>query len=209
MRDLHLELGDASDVRDAVELGVERFHSFGLNLLLIHATGVEVADLLFVRALGRFPGAGRVLENLMQEFPVSLGQLVEAAPTGIRRRDGILGEPAPVRILVEVLARLAAWIHVGDFEAVDDRRHGRGSGGALLSSKKTTRGSTRYHEQSEEHERNKAVPETPTTHGLQTSLHRIVLVAHQEYSIAETGPREPFYVLGKSPRPFSSPAQHG
>src|SRR5579863_4225268 len=45
--------------------------------------------------------------------------------------------------------------------------------------------------------------------GHRPPCHRIVLVAHQEYSSSETGPREPFYVLGKSPRPFSSPAQHG
>ena len=39
--------------RNAIEFGLDRFQSFGLDLCFVHAGGVVVADLLFVITLVR------------------------------------------------------------------------------------------------------------------------------------------------------------
>jgi hypothetical protein len=119
-----VELGDETleplHVRhlvDAREVGREGLGAQRLARGLVHAGGVEVADLLVDRA---GLGAGllrRLFEYLVQRLAVVLREDVEAAPRGEGR--GNLGrlQPAAVGVLVEVVAGRGRLVHARLVEA--------------------------------------------------------------------------------------------
>jgi hypothetical protein len=95
-----------------------------LDLLLVHAGGPEVAELVAILIAGVAGAGGVVLERLAEQREVALVDLGEAAPA--RAVGGDLGalEPAAARERVEVVARVDRAIEVALVEA--GARGGRG-----------------------------------------------------------------------------------
>src|SRR5207245_8968262 len=93
-----------------------------LALTSIHAADVKVADLLFLAALGRMGacadwiGASRRFQDSSQVLLVSVLKLVEGAPTRVRWRDRILGQPPSVGEMVEVHTGVGAAVEVGKLQ---------------------------------------------------------------------------------------------
>ena len=54
---------------------------------------------------------GILLQNLVQELAIVIGQFVEAAPARLVRGNGIIFAPRAARILIEVLAWVNALVH--------------------------------------------------------------------------------------------------
>src|SRR5262249_26240474 len=100
------------DVVDPVELRRDPFDAELLDLGLVHAGAVEVAELLLVRAGLR----GLVRRELLEDPPkgvlIVLAQLFEGAPPRAVRRNRILLEPSSVGVLVEVGTGLRRGVHV-------------------------------------------------------------------------------------------------
>src|SRR6266571_2533326 len=121
-RNFVLKARDVVDRFDAFELGLERPGAFRLDLTFIHTARVEVADLLFLAALGRMGacpdwiGASRRFQDSSQVLLVSVLKLVEGAPTRVRWRDRILGQPPSVGEMIEVHAGVRAAVQVGELQ---------------------------------------------------------------------------------------------
>ena len=96
----------AGDGGDAVELRLDRLDAGGFDLLGVHASGVEIADLLLDGARRRVLILGGGFENLAQNLLILVLQLVEAAPAGILGLNGIALDPAAAGELEKVLAGL-------------------------------------------------------------------------------------------------------
>ena len=122
---------------DGGEPVLERLQGRGLGLLLVHAGGVEVPDLLRV-GIGRVGLSGGVLlQDAAQEQLVALVHAVEAArPPRLVRRDRIGLHPAAAGVLVEVVARVDGRIH----RALVHRGEGRRGRHGLRGSCRRTRG---------------------------------------------------------------------
>ena len=84
----------------------EGFRARPLDRGLVHPGGVEVGDLLLDRSLRPVGLRRGLLEDLLQDVAVAVGDLFERAVARAVRRDRVTLQPAPVRVLVEVLARL-------------------------------------------------------------------------------------------------------
>src|SRR6266849_2483889 len=129
---------------DGGEALPERLQGGGLGLLLVHAGGVEVADLLHVGIHGVALSGGVLLQDVPQEQLVALVHCVEAArPPRLVGRDGIGPHPAAAGVLVEVVARVGGRIHRALVHGREGRRSGcglRGSRGRARSGCRRTRG---------------------------------------------------------------------
>ncbi len=66
-RDFILERGDIVDRGNTLQLGLDGLESSSFDLAFIHATGIEVANLLPVGAGLSFGVLGSFLENFMEE----------------------------------------------------------------------------------------------------------------------------------------------
>ena len=121
--------GAVADGVDAIELRLDRRDAGRFDGRLVHAGGVEVADLL-LRASRRGVGHGRILlEDLVEDFAIALGQLFETAVARVLRRQRMRVTPLADRETIEVVARFDARVHGGEVEAVrrEKRRSGRGA----------------------------------------------------------------------------------
>jgi len=76
----------------------------------VHAGGVEVSVLLLERALW---AVGGFFEIEIEQIPVALGELVEAAPTGLVTWDRVVLAPVAAGVLVEISARVCGFIDCG------------------------------------------------------------------------------------------------
>ena len=99
--------------RDAVEFRLERPHTEVRQVLLVHAGGIEVADLLQRRPLGGCAARlGRALEDLRQ---LRLGPLAEEAhgedPDAVARNPRSV-EPLARGVAIEVLRRGRRGVHL-------------------------------------------------------------------------------------------------
>src|SRR5689334_22951244 len=87
-------------------------NAFLVNGVFIDASGIVVADLLFVgAAVRRF---GSILQNAAQHGAVALRQLSKAAPDGLIRRDGIIFLPVAASELVKVHTGVSSLVQGGD-----------------------------------------------------------------------------------------------
>ena len=123
------QLGEGSRVARLVHLVehlVERLQRGGLRLVLVHASCVEVADLLGVR-VGRVRLAARVgLHDLPEDRLVVLEDAGERpAPGRAIARDGVVLQPVAAGELVEVLAGIDRRIHRRLVDAHADERRNR------------------------------------------------------------------------------------
>ena len=122
--------GDCPAPRDAIEPCQAGLH-LGQDLLqlrLVHAGRVEVAELLRVgRALGRIPGGGG-LEDLAKNLLVPFGEDRGGPPEAPVGRDGVGGQPAAAGELVEVVTGLHRLVERSGVEAGRHRAdHGIGA----------------------------------------------------------------------------------
>ncbi len=126
--DLRLEFFGILDRGDSLELRLQRLQPGALNRVAIHATGVEVADLLFGAAGFRALILCRHLQYLVQYVFVVRTQHVEIAPACVRRRNWIRFYPAAAGKMEEVVARLHRAVQIGEVKTVcRGRIYGRGS----------------------------------------------------------------------------------
>src|SRR5689334_6222169 len=103
MRDFGGKLAFVFEVLEAIEFRLERRKSLRVESLLVHTSGVIIADLLRVGvAIGS--GLCGLFQNLMEGFAIALRQFVEAAPMRLVGWDRIGFHPGTARVLVEVLA---------------------------------------------------------------------------------------------------------
>ena len=124
-RDLGLQGRDVLDRGDTRELVFERPRALRFDRGLVHAARPEVAELALLGAFGAGV-CGEPFQNLMEGLPVALVQLVERAPARVVGGNGIGLEPASHRVLIEVLARSRALVHVRRLESARSpsrRRH--------------------------------------------------------------------------------------
>ena len=114
---------------DGIELGLDRVEAGLLDGRLVHARGVQVADLLLDRA-GLRAGCilcGR-LHDVMLGIEAVLAQLVEGAPAGAVGRDRVGGDPLGVDEFVEIRAGLVHRTQLADVEHRRGHRGGAGGG---------------------------------------------------------------------------------
>src|SRR5271168_2649435 len=98
---------------------MQRFYALCVNLLLVHASSVIIANQAlrrFWRSRGRMSGS--VLENAAQNVLGGLAGRPAPAPYHHRRRYGIVRAPIAVRIVVKILAWTRFAIHVVDVDSV-------------------------------------------------------------------------------------------
>src|ERR1700734_2342548 len=98
---------------------MQRFYALFVNLLLVHARSVIIAN----QALGGFwrsrgGMSGSLLENAAQDVLGGLAGRPASAPYHHRRRYGIVRAPIAVRKVVEILAWTRFAIHVVDVDSV-------------------------------------------------------------------------------------------
>src|SRR6185369_2583471 len=96
------QLLGASNLRDIIELRMDRLCPEIVRFLLIHAAGIEIANLLLDRRM--FSRSRNFLQNVVQNTLVVFVQLVEPSPSRLVAWDGIRLPPPTARILVEILA---------------------------------------------------------------------------------------------------------
>src|SRR4029077_10535706 len=104
------------DLRDCIEVPLERFHRGGIDLLVVHSAGVKLSDQLPNGAGGGFPFtylSNALVQDLVQRCVVALDQLLERAPSTVFWRNRVRLEPTAVGELVEVIARFCPQVHVG------------------------------------------------------------------------------------------------
>ena len=122
-RELLGDGGLGGECVDAIEVGLQRFRSEFFDGRLIHAGGVEIADLLFVRrALGIADGG--LFEDVLKNGAIAVVDQRQDSPAGLVGRNRVLGHPGSAGVLVEVLARIGGQIHVGGAES-RERLRGR------------------------------------------------------------------------------------
>src|SRR6266851_9678854 len=80
------------NLRNSVQLWLDRRDSLRLNARFIHTGSVVIAVLLLERAAFGI-GLGGLLQNLMEDLAVSFRQLVEATPAGLTRGDRVVRHP--------------------------------------------------------------------------------------------------------------------
>src|SRR5712664_264043 len=105
------------DLVDLIDFCLNRLEAIGLDLRLVHAAGVVIADLLLVAALTRGRVTGRGLENLAQHVAILFVQNVRDAPGRISRWDRIRRQPSAVGVLIEIGAGRRLRIHIRYVEA--------------------------------------------------------------------------------------------
>ena len=120
-RDFRLKFPCAPNCVNPRNFRVERFGSRRIDLFFVHAARVKVPDFLLIRAGSRLGICRRPLQNLVQQFAISFGKLVEASPTRVRGRHRILGQPLAAGEVVKVLAGLACLVQNREFNAVSGR----------------------------------------------------------------------------------------
>ena len=111
-----LQAGDGLDVGDARELRLDGLGSRGVDRRGVHATGVIVANLLFVRTR-RGLGLRGIFENLAEILLVLVREAREAAKRGVLRRNGVGLHPAAHCELIKIIAGLAGFIEIGCIES--------------------------------------------------------------------------------------------
>jgi len=128
------KLGGGGKGGDAVKLGLEGRNAELVDGGRVHATGVLVADLLFVGATRVFVagpagcGRGGLLQNLPQVEAVEFMEFGKAAVGGLVRRQGIALEPAIATVAVEVVTGVDGFV---DERRVEDAEFGCGDRGGL------------------------------------------------------------------------------
>ena len=100
----------AAQRRDAVEFWLQRLQPLGVDRIFIHATGVVIADLLFVRRVLR-----ALLRHLIEQTAQNVLRIVvddgeRAVPPLVRWNRVELAEVS-ARVLVKVHARVCAQVH--------------------------------------------------------------------------------------------------
>src|SRR5262249_7610760 len=102
VRHFLLQIGEAVDAGDIVELRRQRTYADTLDELLVHAARVEVTDLLLGAAVRRMC-VGGVLDQLAGDLLVVHLEDVGGAPGGVGGGNGFALLPAAVGVLEEAL----------------------------------------------------------------------------------------------------------
>src|SRR5690349_19838 len=118
MRYFCLETRNIVNSRNATEFRIERLRSGGIDLFLVHATGIKIANLLLVRTRARLGISRRAFEDPAKFVAVSFGQFVEPSPTRVGRRDRILLQPFPVREIKKIITGFAGLVENRQFNTV-------------------------------------------------------------------------------------------
>ena len=116
------------DRRDARELRLERLHPVLLDPGLVHPDAVQLPDLRLHRPGRRAPVRRCVIEDLVEDLEVLLLQLAPGTPARAVRGNRVVREPRAAGVLVEVLARVDFWIHLGRIDPVRTVRGGEARG---------------------------------------------------------------------------------
>src|SRR3989442_538670 len=118
------------DLIDGLQLLLQRREGGRLRLLLVHAGGVEIPDLLREGISRVRLSAGVPLEDVAQSRFVALEHLAEgAAPARAVLGDGRPREPASAGELVEVLAGVHRAVEGGEVDPRGGSLRSRGGGG--------------------------------------------------------------------------------
>ena len=104
-------------LRDRRENRGERRRAGLLAGRCVHAGRVEVRDLLLGRTLRPVRFLGGLLENLLHDVAVAVGELFEAAVARAVGGNRVRFQPRAVRVEVEVFARLHGEVHVRRVDA--------------------------------------------------------------------------------------------
>src|SRR5215475_10835441 len=94
---------------DAVEFSFDWLNALLVDRCLIHAGGVEVANLLRDRVSTLRESS--LVENVVQERAVVFSEFSEASPARLVRRDGVVLAPSSAGVLVEVLTGIDGFVH--------------------------------------------------------------------------------------------------
>ena len=108
------------DFVNAIEFGLQRHHTLLLGLRFVHRRCPEIADFLFIRS-GRCFLLGGCFVNCAELNVKLFTNKIADTPCGFRGRNGILLDPASIRITEEVVARIDGGVHVGDQEILPGR----------------------------------------------------------------------------------------
>ena len=136
IRDRGDHSGGRRDRVDAVEVGLQRLQTAGLDRGDVAARGVKRADASAVGIRGR-RGVGRGFgEDRAEEVFVAFLDLVEGAPGRMTRRNFRPAAPAPGRIAPEIIAGIAGGVEVGRIEYRRGRERPRKRGGGRRPGKR-------------------------------------------------------------------------
>ncbi len=112
------------DRSDPLHLRLDRLRAQRVDVGLVHAGGIVVANLLHHRvAFGT--GHRGLFEDGMQDVVVALLQFIEASPARLVSGDGILRHPSAACVLVKVDTRIGPEIHRCLIEARNAGSHRR------------------------------------------------------------------------------------
>src|SRR3989344_5197642 len=111
------ELVPIMELPDAIAQRLDRREAALGALLHIHTGTEEIADLLLWRAWGDALQCCGLQEKRVELGVGLVAEYVEAAPAGFRWRDVVVGQPAAVCVMVEVVLRTDGRIDVLRVEA--------------------------------------------------------------------------------------------
>ena len=109
-----LGVGDAVK---AIEFGLQRHHALLLRFSFVHRRRPEIADFLFIRSGRCFLLSGCFVNCAELNVKLFANKIADT-PCGFRGRNGILPDPASIRITEEVVAGIDGGVHVGDQEVL-------------------------------------------------------------------------------------------